>query len=142
MTDHVGAPPVRVYAESIDGPAEPDRTQDQAFITLRHANGSVSSVGYLAGGDKAFPKERIEVIGGGRVGVIDDFRATTIIRSGRTTRKKLGAQDKGHRAEMVAFLEAVRDGGAPPIAWSDLRAVSRASILAVRSMQEGVPLDV
>ena len=47
---------------------------DQVFVTLRHANGSVSSVAYLAGGDRGFPKERVEVIGGGRVGVIEDWR--------------------------------------------------------------------
>ena len=53
---------------------ERDATDDQCFITLRHANGSISSVAYLAGGDQSFPKERIEVIGGGRIAVIDDFR--------------------------------------------------------------------
>ena len=62
-----GSPPVRVYAESVGGP-ERSVLDDQCFITLRHANGSVSNIAYLAGGDKAFPKERIEVFGGGRRG--------------------------------------------------------------------------
>ena len=141
-THLVGSPPVRVYAESIGGANAPEITDDQCFITLRHANGSISNVAYLSGGDKAFPKERIEMFGGGRVGVIDDFRSVTTSASGRVRTQKLGGQDKGHKAEVAAFLEAVRVGGHGPISWTDLRAVSAASILAVRSLREGVPFDV
>jgi predicted dehydrogenase/threonine dehydrogenase-like Zn-dependent dehydrogenase len=138
----VGSPPVRVFAESIASPHAAVITDDQCFITLRHANGSISNVAYLAGGDKAFPKERIEVIGDGRVAVIDDFRTLTTCRGGRTTRRRLRGQDKGHRAEIAAFAEALAAGSPPPIAWDDLRAVTRASILAVRSLREGMPFEV
>ena len=65
-----GSLPVRVFAESIGGPNAPEITDDQCFITLRHANGSVSSIGYLAGGSRSCPKERLEVVGGGRVATI------------------------------------------------------------------------
>jgi len=87
----VGSPPVRVFAESVGSRHAAEITDDQCFITLRHANGSVSSVGYLAGGDKSFPKERIEVIGGGRIAVIDDFRTVSTCKNGRTHRRKLVA---------------------------------------------------
>jgi predicted dehydrogenase len=136
-----GAPPVRVYAESVGAAAGPV-TDDQCFITLRHENGAVSSIAYLAGGDKAFPKERVEVIGGGRIAVIDDFRTVTVCRNGRTTRTRLRGQDKGHRAGVDAFARAVAEGGPAPIAWSELRAVTLASILAVRSLREGMPFEL
>lgn len=136
-----GSPPVRVFAESIAPPAAAVPTDDQCFITLRHANGSISSVAYLAGGDKSFPKERIEVIGDGRVAVIDDFRVVTTCQGGRTKRVKLRGQDKGHRAEIAAFAQALIDGGPAPIPWNDLRAVTLAAILAVRSLREGVPFE-
>jgi predicted dehydrogenase len=135
-----GSPPVRVYAESVGGTAS--ITDDQCFITLRHANGSVSSIAYLAGGDKSFPKERIEVFGGGRVGVIDDFRAVTTSIRGRTKTRKLRSQDKGHGAEIEAFADAVAAGGACPIPWDELRRVTLASLLAVRSLREGCPFDL
>lgn len=133
-----GSVPVRVHAESISAPGTQMVTDDQCFITLRHANGSVSSIGYLAGGDKSFPKERIEIFGGGRVAVIDDFRSVTTSQGGkaRTTRM---AQDKGHQAEVQQWAQAVAAGGPSPISWDELRAVSLASILAVRSMREGQP---
>lgn len=137
-----GSPPIRVFAESVGGADAPDITDDQCFITLRHANGSISNIAYLAGGDKAFPKERVEVIGGSRVAVIDDFRSVTTCAAGKTSRHKWSQQDKGHRAEVAAFARALTDGKPAPISWEDLRAVSLASILAVRSLREGVPFDL
>ncbi|MEX0884941.1 MAG: bi-domain-containing oxidoreductase [Phycisphaeraceae bacterium] len=136
----VGAPPVRVYAESIAGPDAPQVSDDQCFITVRHANGGVSTIAYLAGGDRAMPKERVEVIGGGRCAVIDDFRRVTTWAGGRERTRKLAG--KGHAEEVQAFADALRQGGAAPIAWDDLYAVSLASILAVRSLREGVPFEV
>lgn len=115
---------------------------NQCFITLRHANGAVSSVAYLAGGDRAFPKDRVEVLGGGRVAVIDDFRSVTTSVGGRMRTKRLGIQDKGRQAEVKAFAEAITSGGSAPIPWSDLYAVSLASILAVRSLREGCPFEI
>lgn len=138
----VGAPPVRVYCESVGMSDAGEISDDQCFITLRHANGSISNIAYLAGGDKSFPKERVEVIGGGRVAVIDDFRCVTTCAGGKTRRRKLGAQDKGHAAEVEAFARALIDGGEAPISWEDLRSVSAASILAVRSLREGCAFDV
>ena len=137
----VGSPPVRVFAESIGGRGAPAVRDDQCFITLRHGNGSVSSVAYLSGGDPAFPKERVEMFGAGRVAVIEDFREVVTCLRGKT--RKVGcSQDKGHRAEVEAFARALTAGGAWPIAWEELRAVSLASILAVRSLREGVPFEV
>jgi predicted dehydrogenase/D-arabinose 1-dehydrogenase-like Zn-dependent alcohol dehydrogenase len=135
------SPPVRVFAESVRDPRHRKVTDDQCFMTLRHANGSVSSIGYLAGGDKAFPKERVEVFGGGCVGVIDDFRSVTTCRNGRMSTTK-SQMHKGHLEEIQAFASALCDKRESPIPWDDLRAVTAASILAVRSLREGVPFDV
>lgn len=122
---------------AVDAPRIRD---DQSFITLRHANGSVSNVAYLAGGDRAMPKERVEVLGGGRMAVIDDFNSVTLASSGqmRTTKTR----GKGHFEEMQTWARVLREGGPAPIAWEELRAVSLAAILAVRSLREGVPLFV
>lgn len=140
-TSLVDSPPSRVFAESTGGSRD-GAADDECFITLRHASGSISSVAYLAGGDRSFPKERIEVIGGGRIAVIDDFRTVTLCRNGRTTRKKLRGQDKGHRAEIAAFADALVKGGPAPIPWPELRAVTLASLMAVRSLREGFPIDL
>jgi predicted dehydrogenase len=138
----VGSPVVRVFAESVGSLDAAVITDDQCFITLRHASGSLSNVAYLAGGDKAFPKERIELIGGGRIALIDDFRTVTTCHNGRIKRRKMNGQDKGHSAEIAAFANAVCTGGPPPIPWEEIRATTLASILAVRSLREGMPMEV
>jgi len=137
-----GSPVTRVYAEAIGGSAAPSVIDDQCFITLRHANGSISNVAYLAGGDKSFSKERIEVFGGGKTAVIDDFRQADGWSGGKQKRLWKGSQDKGHTAEIVAFVKSIQQGQQPPISWEELRATSVASILAVRSLRDGIPYDV
>jgi predicted dehydrogenase len=137
-----GSLPVRVFAESVGGPQAPTITDDQCFITLRHANGSISSIAYLAGGDRSFPKERVEVLGGGQMAVIEDFLEVVFSKNGRLKRKRLWRQDKGHQAEIDAFAQVLTQGGDAPISWEELRAVTLASILAVRSIREGVPLEI
>jgi predicted dehydrogenase/threonine dehydrogenase-like Zn-dependent dehydrogenase len=137
-----GSLPVRVFAESIGGPHAPRITDDQCFMTLRHANGSISNIGYLAGGDKAFPKERVEVLGGGRMAVIEDFREVISCAGGKIKRMRAWSQDKGHRAEIKAFAAALTEGGQAPISWQELRSVTLASILAVWSIREGMPFEI
>jgi predicted dehydrogenase/threonine dehydrogenase-like Zn-dependent dehydrogenase len=137
-----GSLPVRVFAESIGGSSSSEITDDQCFITIRHANGSISSMAYLAGGDKAFPKERVELIGGGRVAVIEDFREVITSADGKIKRTRLQKQDKGHRAEVETFVEALTKGGPSPIPWEELKTVTMASMLAVRSLREGIPFDI
>jgi predicted dehydrogenase/threonine dehydrogenase-like Zn-dependent dehydrogenase len=138
----IGAPPVRVFAESIGGPDSPRVTDDQCFITLRHANGSISNIAYLAGGDKAYSKERVEVIGGGRIGVIDNFREVITSTEGKMRKIRLGGQYKGYQAEVEAFVRVLVSGGDEPITWDELLAVTKASILAVRSLREGIPFEI
>ena len=96
----------------------------------------------MTGGDRAFPKERVEVFGGGKVAVIEDFRRVECWCGGKHRRLLKGKQDKGHGAEIDAFLRALQTGGPGPISWHELRAVTLASILAVHSWREGRPLTV
>jgi len=113
---------------------------DQCFITMRHENGSVSSIGYISSGSKSFPKERIEVFGGGKVGVIDDYKSLSINTGGKTDIQKM-AMDKGHQQEIIQWGKSISQGDPSPISWPEIRAVTLASILAVRSIREGQAFD-
>jgi predicted dehydrogenase/threonine dehydrogenase-like Zn-dependent dehydrogenase len=131
-----GSPPVRVFAESVAQVDGLDTSDDRVFITVRHASGSVSSISYQAGGDKAFPPERIEVLGGGKSAALDSWNQGQLWSGGREETFS-GQKDKGHNAEFAAFLEACRKGGPWPIQWQDLRSVTWATLAAVRSLREG-----
>jgi predicted dehydrogenase len=113
------------------------------IITIDYADGSIGSISYLASGDRSFPKERIEVFGGGRVAVMDDFRTLELVTEGRKTKQRARLrQDKGHRAEWEAFVKAVQQGGPPPIPYDELISTTKASIAAVRSLQQQKALDI
>ena len=134
-----GSIPIRVFAESVVGDSG-TISDDQCFITIRHANGSISNIGYVSSGDKAFPKERIEVIGGGRVGVIDDFKTVTTCRGGKQSSVK-DKMDKGHASEIKSWANAIKNNNWL-IPFEEIRAVTAASILAVRSLREGLPIEL
>ena len=71
-----GAPVTRVYAEQVAGGGDEQATDaDSVMITLRFADGSNASIAYLAEGDRALAKERVEIFGGGRSFVLEDFVA-------------------------------------------------------------------
>ena len=131
--------PVRVFAESATGGDA--TTDDRVFITMRHADGSVSSVRYDAGGDAAFAGERIEVVGGGRAATVERWNRIEVWDAGRRTTKQ-GGKDRGHDAAIDAFLGAVRSGGPWPIPWEQLQGGALAGIAAVQSIREGRPIEL
>jgi len=135
-----GSLPVRVHAESVARTGSAVTTDDRVIITMRHANGSISAVSYQAGGDKAFPSERIEAFGGGRTAVIDAWDRVELWHGGRAETSR-GGKDKGHRGELEAFLTACRTGGPWPVSWEEQRRVAEATLLAVRSLREGFPQE-
>ena len=135
-----GSPPIRVYAESVGRLRGTETTDDRVAISLRHANGSLSTVAYEAGGDAAGPAERIEVFGGGRTAIVDEWNEVSLWRGGESKSVR-GGKNKGHDEELRAFLDACRNGGEWPIAWAHLRGVAWASLMAVQSLREGVAFD-
>ena len=79
---------------------------------------------YTALGAKALPKEYIEVHCDGVSCVIDDFRELRVV-GGRGGWR--GVQDKGHKAEMAAFVRYVTEGGESPISLEEMVQVTRTS---------------
>jgi predicted dehydrogenase len=111
-------------------------TEDNFAATLEFANGAVGSLIYTSAGDRAFPKERIEVFCGERVAVIDDFRTLEIWRAGRRrTGNARTGQDKGHRRVWAAFIRSIADGNPAPIPADDLFASTRATFALLRAVR-------
>jgi predicted dehydrogenase len=126
--------------ESVSAQALPDNgtySEDNVVLTFNFPDGSIGMVSYLANGDKAFPKERIEVFCGGRVAVLNDFRSLELYQNGsRKVIRKLLRQDKGHRAAWAAFLRSLTSGGEPPIPYNELLGVTSATFAAVSAIRE------
>ena len=62
--------------------------------------------------------------------------------SGKRRERFSAAKDKGHTAEFSAFIETCRSGGKWPISWEEVYGVTWASLMAVRSLREGIPFSV
>jgi predicted dehydrogenase/threonine dehydrogenase-like Zn-dependent dehydrogenase len=107
------------YAVEVETRSLPDPghySNDNVMCSLRFANGSQGTISYLANGDKAYSKERIEVFGGGSVAVLEDFRRLELVRGGKKrVSRLLLSQDKGHRGEWQAFIKAIQTGAESPI---------------------------
>lgn len=137
-----GSTVVRVYAEAVASDDREAVDEDSIFVTLRFADGSNGTIAYLAEGDRALRKERVEIFGGGRAFVIEDFRETFAYRDGRETHTRTRAQDKGQREEVRAVCEALLRGGPAPIPLRELAAATRATFRILDSLRRGEPKEV
>jgi polar amino acid transport system substrate-binding protein len=133
---------IRVYAESISSSNQQIVNDDSVFITLRLADGSNGAIAYLAEGDRSLGKERIEIFGGGKSFVIDDFRRAIAYRNGRAKNTRLRAQDKGQKNQVRAVCDGVREGNPALIKLEDLVTTTRATFRIKESLRTGLPVEV
>jgi predicted dehydrogenase/threonine dehydrogenase-like Zn-dependent dehydrogenase len=120
----VGCPMTSLTATAL--PDTGKYSGDNVTVTVSFADGSVANLLYLANGDKSVAKEYCEVFCGGSIARLDDFKALSLIRGGKTETLKC-AQDKGHRRELALTLEAMKQGKPAPISFAELGEVTRAT---------------
>ncbi len=111
---------------------DPHSLQDTVAIALHFANGSVANLSYFSNGNKNLPKEYLEVFSGGVVSVLEDFKSLKVF--GKTKKENSGTQDKGHKAEVAAFMDAVKNGNPSPISFDDLYTSTLATFKVLESI--------
>lgn len=134
-----GADPTEVFAFAA---STGNGLNDTLSIVIRFSDGSTGNINYFANGDKSFPKERVEVYGGGRVAVLDDFRILEIWNNGKRKVTKKLQQDKGFDQELAAFVEAVRKGAEMPISYRSLALTTLTTLQIEESLKTGQPQAV
>jgi predicted dehydrogenase len=123
-----------VYAARVgEGPAVRD---DKMSIVLSFRDGSVGAINYFANGCKRYPKETLEVFSDGRVLRLENFRVTRAYGFKSRGVFRTRRQDKGHAAEIRAFVDCVTDGGEQLIPYDELVNVTEASMTAVDAARE------
>jgi predicted dehydrogenase len=132
--------PTEVFAYSLGG--EAGALHDTVSVVLRFGRGTVANINYFATGDKSFAKERVEIYGGGAIGVLDDFRSARITRGGKRKKMTRFSQEKGFDGEIAAFLAAVRGEKPAPISLESLIATTRATFAIEESLRTGVPVRI
>jgi len=136
-----GAAPTEVQTRSLTNNGR--YSGDNVIVSLQYPNGSQGTISYLANGDRTFAKERVEVFGGSAVAVLEDFRSLELVRHGKKQVYRSGLrQDKGHRGEWTAFVDAIRNGREAPIAFNDILLTTLTTLKAVESRASGRALVI
>ncbi|TDT95993.1 putative dehydrogenase [Streptomyces sp. 846.5] len=132
----LGADPVSVYAVTTPG-------NEDLQVLLRYPGGSTATISYVSNGAPGFPKETLDLISDGQVLRLDDFVRASVHGSKRWVSSRLPkARDKGQRAELDAFLEAVRTGGPMPVPLESLAATTAATFAVRASLAAGAPVTL
>ena len=134
--------PVSVFAESVSAKSDQTINADSVFITLRFADGSNGCIAYVSEGDKSLAKERVEIFGGTRTVVLDDYRRATLHKDGREEQVTLKAQDKGQQEQVRQICTSILQGTEAPIPLNDLAATTRATFRVLDALREHRPFEV
>ncbi|MDB4238744.1 bi-domain-containing oxidoreductase [Alphaproteobacteria bacterium] len=104
------------------------QTDDNVTITLNFYDGSIGTIHYYSNGSKSFPKERLEVFSQGRVLQLDNYRKLKAYGWPGFKKMNIWRQDKGQKACVEAFIDAIKDQKPPPIPIDEILEVSKISI--------------
>jgi len=137
-----GAEPVEVFANALALPNTNQADPDTVAAQIRFSDGSIGTISYLATGDPGFPKERVEVFGGGMTGVIDNWRSVQISGNRKKVRQRNWvASAKGHQEELVAFVKSIQTGVAS-IDFRSLILTSRTTFAMQESLRSLAPVSI
>lgn len=134
------AKPVKVYAASIKTDNQNLTTEDNISITVSFSDGSIGNLLYLGNGDKSLPKELVEVFSGGKVGRIHDFRKGDLHKGNKSIKLKLDG--KGHKQEVSAFLNSLKQNTEAPIPFESIYLTTLTTFKVLDSLATGLPQDI
>jgi predicted dehydrogenase/threonine dehydrogenase-like Zn-dependent dehydrogenase len=139
-----GSKPVSVHAQSLRSENQGLVAEDNVALTLTMADGSIGTIIYTTGGDKAFERERVEIFGGGAVCVIENFSRLTWSQHGR--KKRLGhlfsRVDRGYQAEIEALVNALQKGNSMPVPFEEYVDTTQTTFAAMESLRSGKPVVI
>jgi predicted dehydrogenase/threonine dehydrogenase-like Zn-dependent dehydrogenase len=104
------------------------QTDDNITITFTFSDGSTGTIHYFANGSKSFPKERLEVISHGKILQLDNYRKLKGYGWPNFKKMNIWRQDKGQKACVKAFIDAINENDLSPIPIDEIFEISRISI--------------
>ena len=132
--------PETVFAQCINSSNNKIKNDDNISIVLKFRDGSVGNIIYTANGDKAMPKERMEIFGGNKIGVINDFKGGEFYNGNKL--KTLKEEGKGHKEEISAFFDALSRGGVMPIEFESMYYTTKTTFKIIDSLYTKLPQSI
>ncbi|MGO9376420.1 MAG: bi-domain-containing oxidoreductase [Syntrophobacteraceae bacterium] len=136
----VGAPVRTVQAACIQTDDTRLSCRDSVAVTLTYRDGSVAAIVYHALGNPGFSKEIVEIASDGQVLVMDDFATLEVF--GRKREKIKAKQDKGFESEIKSFVDAVANGGPPPIPFAEIVETTEVTFAIHEALNTGRVIDL
>lgn len=106
---------------------------DNVILNLRFKDGSIGTLSYLANGNKSYPKEQMSLFCEGKVFELDNYKKVNAYGGSGIKR---WSQDKGHKDEMVGFIENIKSSSKNLISLESLVNTTLATFAHVRSLEE------
>ena len=133
---------VKVYATSIDKVTTEDKL-DNFSIIINYEDGSIGTITYTSKGSKKASKERVEFFSDDKTAVIENFRTLKIFDTKKDVSKRnLFSQDKGHKNEIEYLLMNLKKGNRMIDEFELSLNSSKATIAALKSIKEGIPIGI
>ncbi len=137
-----GAKPIQVYTRKMSANQSHIINEDNICSIITYDNGSLATITYTSVGDKAYPKEQLEIFFNGTVITCDNFTKTQIWSGGRNATLKTPGMDKGFGplySNYVSFLQ----GNAPiPISLEDMFTNTLTTFKVRESLIEDAPIRI
>ncbi len=111
-------------------------SNDNASVIIEFADGSIGNLIYLTDGDTSVHKELLEVHSAGMSVVMDDFKAISFHRNGRSKKKNYDGR-KGHSEEVQSFVGAISGAVSPAMSFNESCDVTEATFKILESTRDG-----
>lgn len=132
-----GSEPTKVFAECVSSTNTKTNNHDNVIITISFKNGSIGCITYVACGGTLLSKEYIEIFGGNKSFIIQDFSEGVFY--GDSKRKIIKASGKGHKQEVDFFVETIQKGLESPISLDSLLYTTATTFRINDSLRTGLP---
>lgn len=119
----------------------PSDSTDNMSIIVKFENGSNAVLNYLSNGNKAYPKERVEVHSQGRTVVMDNFRLTNAYGVKGFSKLKTSI-DKGHHTQFKNIVDSLNSGNIVSIPFDEILNVTKASFAAIESLKKNTWVNI
>ena len=122
LTSFTGARATNVSASGVRSPGDVHARNENFTATIEFEDGSLGVATYSSIGSSNYPKEMLHVHAGEHVFVLNDY-INLESHGVRTRSESIDGQDKGHKTEITAFVEAISGRTEVPIPlWQQFQA--------------------
>lgn len=136
----IGSPVRTVQAASVQSSDQNAVDRDSVSITLTYQDGSVASLLYHAVGNPDYPKEVLEAAADSQIMVMNDFCSLEVF--GKKHSKEKSGQAKGFDQEVQEFVNAVKNGGNPPIPFTEIVETTLVTFAVHEALDNGAVIDL